>query len=106
MATSHSLMNRDTLFTLCFLYKSKPNSLGRKGNYSSHSSQNYPKFNKAADPCSAALVFLRALLEKISVIIFVVRLVIIFKVKTLLHNKHFAMPESSTLPCYIREFTG
>lgn len=37
---------------------------------------------------------------------FVVRLVIIFKVKTLLHNKHFSMPESSTLPCYIREFTG
>lgn len=37
---------------------------------------------------------------------FVVSIVVIFKVKTLLHNKHFSMPESSTLPCYIREFTG
>lgn len=37
---------------------------------------------------------------------FVVRRVVIFKVKTLLHKKYFSMPESSMLPCYIREFTG
>lgn len=102
METSRSLMNRDTLFTLSSLYKSKSDSLERKGNYSSRSSANYPKFNKAADPCSAALL-LRTLQGKIH---FQVILVVIFNVKTLLHKKQPLLPESSAHPFYIRQFRG